>query len=258
MMDNLNKTSASRPEKQNAQQGKINPVNRSRVSDQILVQLTNLILDGTYPPGSKLPPERQLAMQFEVNRASLREALRRLESMGMIYVRQGGGIYVQDYNSHSGLGFVSFLLENGMQLDFSLIRDLAEMRILFGKIMITLAAERMNAESLCALEAILEQIRGAGPTERQSGDLDFAWYHQLALATQNRIFVFILNTIREVMRKVISIYFQVENNLQSSINLYQNLLAALRVGDTEHALRLFEEQARHDDALLPMVFADVT
>jgi DNA-binding FadR family transcriptional regulator len=72
-----------------------------------------------------------------------------------------------------------------MQLDFSLIRDLAEMRILFGKIMITLAAERMNAESLCALEAILEQIRGAGPTERQSGDLDFAWYHQLALATQN-------------------------------------------------------------------------
>jgi hypothetical protein len=60
------------------------------------------------------------------------------------------------------------------------------------------------------------------------------------------------------MRKVISIYFQVENNLQSSINLYQNLLAALRVGDTEHALRLFEEQARHDDALLPMVFADVT
>jgi DNA-binding FadR family transcriptional regulator len=89
MMDNLNKTSASRPEKTNAQQGKINPVNRSRVSDQILVQLTNLILDGTYPPGSKLPPERQLAMQFEVNRASLREALRRLESMGMIYVRQG-------------------------------------------------------------------------------------------------------------------------------------------------------------------------
>ena len=237
---------------------KISPVSRNRVSDEILVQLTHLILDGAFQPGDKLPPERELASRFGVNRASLREALRRLESMGMVLIRQGGGIFVRDYATHAGLEFVSFLIEHGIHLDAKLILDLAEMRIIVGKMILSLAVQRMDDDALDAFEAIVERVANADAGERQSGELDFAIYYKLAEATQNRIFVFILNTVREVMKKVITVYFQVGDNLDTSVELYRGLLAALRAKDEKQALELFEQQARRDDALLTGLFGDVT
>lgn len=63
-------------------------IRQPKLSDVIEQQLEFLILEGTLRPGEKLPPERELAKQFDVSRPSLREAIQRLEAKGLLLRRQ--------------------------------------------------------------------------------------------------------------------------------------------------------------------------
>ncbi len=65
-----------------------------KLSDVILAQLEEMILEGSLQPGEKLLPERELAKQFEVSRPSLREAIQKLEVKGLVTRKQGGGTFV--------------------------------------------------------------------------------------------------------------------------------------------------------------------
>lgn len=65
-----------------------------KLSDIILLQLENMIIEGSLLPGEKLLPERELAKQFEVSRPSLREAVQKLEAKGLVTRKQGGGTFV--------------------------------------------------------------------------------------------------------------------------------------------------------------------
>ena len=67
------------------------------MADEIVEQLRSLILTGQYRPGAKLPPERELARTLGVNRASLREALKKLEHLGLVRIRQGDGTRVENF-----------------------------------------------------------------------------------------------------------------------------------------------------------------
>ncbi|MEW6989290.1 pyruvate dehydrogenase complex transcriptional repressor PdhR [Colwelliaceae bacterium 6441] len=72
------------------------PVKQAKLSDVILSQLEGMILEGSLQAGQKLPPERELAKQFDVSRPSLREAIQKLEVKGLVTRRQGGGTFVSD------------------------------------------------------------------------------------------------------------------------------------------------------------------
>lgn len=72
------------------------PPDRQRVDERIATTIADAILDGVFPPGSTLPPERDLAERLGVNRTSLRQGLARLQQMGLIEVRHGSGSVVRD------------------------------------------------------------------------------------------------------------------------------------------------------------------
>ena len=88
----------------------LKPVEKQRVAEEIVEQLRSLILTGQYPPGAKLPPERELAKKLGVNRASLREALKKLEHLGLVRIRQGDGTRVTNYMETAGIELVSHLV----------------------------------------------------------------------------------------------------------------------------------------------------
>ncbi|WP_082897040.1 pyruvate dehydrogenase complex transcriptional repressor PdhR [Thalassotalea crassostreae] len=71
-------------------------IQQAKLSDVIMHQLETMILEGTLKPGQKLLPERELAEQFEVSRPSLREAIQKLETKGLVHRKQGGGTFVQE------------------------------------------------------------------------------------------------------------------------------------------------------------------
>ncbi|KDM92719.1 pyruvate dehydrogenase complex transcriptional repressor PdhR [Photobacterium galatheae] len=71
-------------------------IRQAKLSDVIEQELERLILEGIWSPGHQLPPERELARQFDVSRPSVREAIQRLEVKHLLIRRQGGGTFVSD------------------------------------------------------------------------------------------------------------------------------------------------------------------
>ncbi|WP_371188177.1 pyruvate dehydrogenase complex transcriptional repressor PdhR [Thalassotalea maritima] len=71
-------------------------IQQAKLSDVITARLEEMILEGSFAAGQKLPAERELAAEFNVSRPSLREAIQNLEAKGLVTRRQGGGTFVSE------------------------------------------------------------------------------------------------------------------------------------------------------------------
>ena len=72
----------------------ITPIKKENATDQIYMQLLDMIFTGSWSAGSKIPSEAELSKQFGVSRVPVREALQRLNAMGIITSQQGRGAFV--------------------------------------------------------------------------------------------------------------------------------------------------------------------
>ncbi|ORB85354.1 GntR family transcriptional regulator [Mycobacterium kansasii] len=158
------------------------PPDRQRVDEQIAASIADAILDGVFPPGSTLPPERDLATQFGVNRTSLRQGLARLQQMGLIEVRHGSGSVVRDPAGLTHPAVVEALVR---KLGPDFLAELLEIRAALGPVIGRLAAERHTLGDAQALREALAAVREADSAAlRQSADL--AYFRVLIRSTQNR------------------------------------------------------------------------
>lgn len=235
----------------------ISPVRKSRIADQVVVQLTRLILSGEYEAGTKLPPERDMAPMFSVTRTTLREALRRLESMGLVRVLHGDGIYVQDHAVNSTMEFVKFLAESGLGLDREFVLSLEEARRIFAAKMVEIAAERASGESLGRLERLVKDCPAKNSPELLSGEWDYRFYREIAMATGNKVFLYLLNSFKDFFGLTRWLYCRLdEEQAESLAELNARLVAALRIGDKAKAARLVEERMKRDEAALKAMLDD--
>jgi len=139
-------------------------IRQPKLSDVIEQQLEFLILEGTLRPGEKLPPERELAKQFDVSRPSLREAIQRLEAKGLLLRRQGGGTFVQNSLWQSFSDPLVELLSDHPESQF----DLLETRHALEGIAAYYAALRGTDEDRVRIRELHHAIELA----QTSGDLD--------------------------------------------------------------------------------------
>lgn len=164
------------------QSSPIPPPDRQRVDEQIAASIADAILDGKFPPGTTLPPERELADQLGVNRTSLRQGLARLQQMGLIEVRQGSGSMVRDPEGLTHPAVVEALVR---KLGPEFLVELLEIRAALGPLMGRLAAERGTSDDGEALRgALAAVIETDTAEERQTADL--AYFHVLIHSTRNR------------------------------------------------------------------------
>lgn len=155
---------------------------RQRIDEQIAASIADAILDGVFPPGSTLPPERELADQLNVNRTSLRQGLARLQQMGLIEVRQGSGSMVRDPMGLTHPAVVEALVR---KLGPDFLVELLEIRAGLGPVIGRLAAERSTPEDAEALQQALAAVSAtATAADRQAADL--AYFHVLIHGTRNR------------------------------------------------------------------------
>jgi DNA-binding FadR family transcriptional regulator len=158
-------------------------VRRERVDEQIVRIVVDAVVAGQWPVGSTLPPERELAEQLQVNRTSLRQALARLEQIGLIKGRHGSGNVVQD---PSGLTAPEVLRAMLRQLGPELFREILEVRTGLGPMIGRLAAERAEADEVAALRAALDDVEQATtPVARERAEMGF--FLILVAATHNRV-----------------------------------------------------------------------
>src|SRR5262245_9265689 len=159
----------------------LKPVEKQRVAEEIAEQLRSLILGGQYPPGSKLPPERELSKRLRVNRASLREALKKLEHLGLVRIRQGDGTRVQNFMETGGIELVQHLLPLAAGGKPELIRDLLEFRRIFGRELAKMAAQRgsKDPEAVARLRALADRADQV-TVALELFELDFDFYVAIA------------------------------------------------------------------------------
>lgn len=144
--------------------------------------MADAILDGVFPPGSTLPPERELADQLGVNRTSLRQGLARLQQMGLIEVRHGSGSVVRDPEGLTHPAVVEALVR---KLGPEFLVELLEIRGALGPLIGRLAAQRSTTADAEELTAALDRLRGADTAAaRQAADL--AYFQVLIHSTRNR------------------------------------------------------------------------
>ncbi len=164
------------------QSSALQPPDRQRVDEQIAASIADAILDGAFPPGSTLPPERELAEQLGVNRTSLRQALARLQQMGLIEARHGSGNVVCDPQALTHPAVVEALVR---KLGPEFLVDLLEIRAALGPLIGRLAAQRSAPEDVDALRAALASVQQAdGAAARQAADL--AYFRALIHSSGNR------------------------------------------------------------------------
>lgn len=167
------------------------PFERLTLVDQLSQRIGDDILAGQYPPGSLLPPERDLAKDYGVTRTSLKHTLVRLGQAGLIETRHGVGSVVQDFESTAGAALLPLLLRAGVE---GWLPEVFDIRRLCGALIAREAATRRSASDLAALNALVEDLRAASSPE-EAQRLEAEVHRHLARATGNRVFVLVVNTI---------------------------------------------------------------
>jgi GntR family transcriptional repressor for pyruvate dehydrogenase complex len=218
----------------------LKPVEKQRVAEEIVEQLRALILTGQYPAGSKLPPERELSKKLGVNRASLREALKKLEHLGLVRIRQGDGTRVLDFMATGGLELMRHLLPLASPSQPLLIRDLLEFRRLIGREIARVAAYRAKPTELGRLRE-LAAAGQAATAALELFEIDFDFYVALTQLTGNQVMVLLINTVREGVRS----YAHTLANLAAMPDVvrahHRDLLAALEAHDPDRAARIADD-----------------
>jgi DNA-binding FadR family transcriptional regulator len=176
------------------------PIKTQRAFEIICEQIRRELAQGTLKVGDKLPPERELAVQFQVSRNVLREALRSLEVAGIIRNVKGakGGAFVQAADADR----ITQAMQDFIHLGSISLGELTEARIALQDVIVRLACARATEKDLNDLEAIAESTRSVTDVEARLR-CAVEYYATLARATQNRMFGVLVEALSSIFHNFV-------------------------------------------------------
>ena len=220
------------------------PGTDTRVTAKLIANIKQLISRGQIAPGSRFPPERELAKEFGVNRASLRQALKVLEIMGVLTQRVGDGTYL----SASAETILKEPLDFLILLDDLSHHELFETRLIVEPELAARAAERATAEDLAGLrQAIMAMERSRTNQARLEADVSF---HECVFrASGNRICHLLFKVIH---RSVLNSMGQLSRRvtIERPLSFHKKIYAAIRDKNPEEARSAMREHIVDAQALL--------
>ncbi|MDQ5985260.1 MAG: HTH-type transcriptional regulator LutR [Syntrophus sp. SKADARSKE-3] len=179
------------------------PIQTRKIYEEVAEQIRNLISNGSLKPGDKLLSERDLAEKLQVSRASVREALRALEMMGLVEIKVGGGTFIKDTKDDEIIQPLAMFLS----MEKGSFFEIYEIRKIFEIASAHLAAQRAKPEDIAKIEHHLELMKVAmteDDSEKGEGnDADF--HFSIAEATHNGWLLRLLITIADSFHKSISV-----------------------------------------------------
>ncbi len=220
---------------------------RQSVPDQIFESTCRAILTGQYAPGEKLPTQRRLAQEYGVNMATVREAVKKLEQLRLVEVRQGDAMRVRDWRRYGSLDVVAHMLFGMGAFDREVFTNVLEARRLLLTECARLTAERRDDAQAAKLSSIAAAI-AAESDDGAAQTMDWEFYEELAEASGNLVFSLILNTTRDLYLSNAALFRSVVGNRDRLVPMYTALAAAIERHDTdaaaEHACELASTQER--------------
>jgi GntR family transcriptional regulator, transcriptional repressor for pyruvate dehydrogenase complex len=235
--------------------GRIGPLDRRNTSQQIADRLVTAIALGEFVEGQRLPVERELAQMLGAGRPTIREALQRLESLGLIEILRGrtGGAYVLPFDWTTAQDAVRRTLLPAWP-EFEVLFDF---RTLVEGLVASTAAHRRTPEDIEAIREALDAYRSAGDSREASRAADESLHRAIAAATHN---TYLLELSAELRLKV-SLGFQAEPYTpalrQRALEQHPALVDAVIAGDSQLAARLAGEHFSLTETMYRKVYATI-
>ena len=172
-------------------------ISKQNISDVIYEQLMENLIAGEWKPGDKIPSENELAAQLQVSRISVRSALQRLSSLGLVESRQGEGTFVCEF---SGAQYANNLIPL-VVFERSDMQDLMEFRNILDSEIAALAALRATDTDIALLHQNYQRHMAAEGDVTKCADYDSEFHCLLAAATHNALFHKVYQVFQPVFRK---------------------------------------------------------
>lgn len=219
-----------------------NSVKSNKVSEHIIEQIRKAIFEGRLRPGDKLPPERELMVNFGVSKSTLREAMRSLEVLGFLEIRKGanGGAFVTEVDLKKARDcFTNFLHFKNLSLE-----DLAEVRLLLESYIAEKAAHTITEEDLKRLNKLNEEsdyiLKHHTPIESRKNEIEF--HRIIGSVTGNPILMFILDFVENLLIDTKEILQPGKEFSKRVLNAHKRIHKALSERDGK---RVREEMIKH-------------
>ena len=217
--------------------GLLKVVKKTRIPEEIVGQIRDLVRAGVLSPGDKLPPERDLAQQFGVSRASVREAMRLLDTRGLVIIRPGAGTYITEDTVEAVAQALSSLM-NGRP---SPAGDAFEMRLLLEPRVASLAAKRAGDEDIERMKAVLDS-QGADIAAGGTGaEFDSEFHFSIATATKNSALIAVTQAISDILSQSRRDSLLSPERSRLSLQSHRQILAAIQKRRPRKALQAMQE-----------------
>ena len=212
------------------------PIQKKSLSDEIVVQIKEIIADGRLKPNQKLPTEQELCKAFSVGRTTVREALMALTALGLVK-RNKHNSYVTDVAEHP---LREFYLQ--LMTDHYDVSQLYEARLMLEGLVARLACQRVSEEQLQQLEALNRQMQSDDVEEYIRADI--AYHNLIMLAADNRVLYEMYQVIRLLLEKSQREIAQQEEVRATSRAQHREIWEALKKRDGDAAMSRMNQHIR--------------
>ncbi len=206
-------------------------IRKTRIYEEVVNQVHEMVREGKFKAGDQLPTERELAETFKVSRTSVREALRALETQGLIVSRTGSGNFVAELPIESLVAPLAAMLIE----EKDALADIFEMRKLIEPHIASMAAERATRRDIELMKKILDKQRQQVNGGSTGVEADAEFHFAIGQATQNQALEKLISGLMEMLSRSREESLQTPGRSQASLDSHQKILSAIEEHDKTKA-----------------------
>ena len=204
------------------------PSRHDSVSEIIVAMLRKYILDNEMTTGDKLPSETELSNALHISRASIREGMKSLESMGIIRTLHGKGRYIRDFNYDQMIESMTY----NLQVHFKDFMEVVQVRSVLESYFLLEAYKQMTEEDFAELDGLVDQMEEdvrKGVSYSELAQTHTAFHKSLYRHINNRLLDSLISMFATFQR----LYSSRRHDNEKLIKDHRDLVEALRKGDEE-------------------------
>lgn len=219
---------------------KIEPLKKIRISDEVTKAIENIIVDNNLQPGDKLPSQAELSLSLNVGSRSIREAIRSLESRGLVETKHGKGVYVKNNNMDFFLEMLKNSLVFHLPKEKKTLVDLAYTRMMIETDVIYNIAVDTPPGFISTFADLLDQMdeKAVQNDIEAYNILDVELHKTLIKATDNNIIISIYNHLFELLIKSFQKTGGMKGSKETSRREHREMLEAIISSDGDRARSL--------------------
>ena len=214
---------------------KFESIPRTNIPKIIVSKIKEKIFSGELKPGDKLPSERELVNNFNTSRITITEAIRMLETVGLVEVKsgKGGGSFVKEINSAYYADFLSDMLVQGLLS----ISEITETRLLLEPPVAKLSAERANEEDISRMRECINEAKLYILEEKRPRSININFHNLVAKSIHNKMIYFEVTSITRIMVKNVDYSTLDNHDVLSTIERHEKIFNAIRMHKPEEAFK---------------------